>query len=90
MINKTKLNKAVVDLVNQMFVIAGHNVTYEDVVGVDNWFQKYTMTIEQSQELKEWGERYLIKNIKMSRKKAESEMSWFVLQYGLKYSNFYK
>jgi hypothetical protein len=90
MINKTKLNKAVVDLVNQMFVIAGHNVTYEDVVGVDNWFQKYTMTIEQGEELKEWGERYLIKNIKMSRKKAESEMSWFVLQYGLKYSNFYK
>ena len=90
MINKTKLNKAVVDLVNQMFVIAGHNVTYEDVVGVDNWFKKYTMTIEQGEELKEWGERYLIKNIKMSRKKAESEMSWFVLQYGLKYSNFYK
>jgi hypothetical protein len=73
-----------------MFVIAGHNVTYEDVVGVDNWFQKYTMTIEQGEELKEWGGRYLIKNIKMSRKKAESEMSWFVLQYGLKYSNFYK
>ena len=90
MINKTKLNKAVVDLVNQMFVIAGHNVTYEDVVGVDNWFQKYTMTIEQGEELKEWGKIYLIKNIKMSRKKAESEMSWFVLQYGLKYSNFYK
>jgi len=88
MIDKTKLNKAVIDLINQMFVIAGHNVTYEDVVGVDDWFQKYTMTIEQGEELKEWGKKYLIKKIKMSRKKAESEMSWFMLQYGLKYSNF--
>ena len=35
-----KRNKAVVDLINQMFIIAGHSVTYDDIVGVENWFSK--------------------------------------------------
>ena len=37
-----KKEKAVVDLINQMFIIAGHDVTYDDILGVENWFQKYT------------------------------------------------
>jgi hypothetical protein len=36
-----KKEQAVVELINQMFIIAGHDVTYQDMVGVDNWFQKY-------------------------------------------------
>ncbi len=28
-----KQEKAVVDLINQMFIIAGHNVTYNDILG---------------------------------------------------------
>jgi hypothetical protein len=28
-----KREKAVVDLINQMFVIAGHDVTYDDILG---------------------------------------------------------
>ena len=38
-----KQDKAIIDLINQMFIIAGHDVTYQDVLGVDNWFQKYTI-----------------------------------------------
>jgi hypothetical protein len=53
-------DKAVVDLINQMFIIAGHDVTYDDVLGVENWFQKYTMTVEQGEEFKKWGKKYLI------------------------------
>jgi hypothetical protein len=29
-----KRDKAVIDLINQMFIIAGHNVTYDDILGV--------------------------------------------------------
>ena len=36
-----KKEKAIKDLINQMFVIAGHDVTYDDVLNVDNWFQKF-------------------------------------------------
>lgn len=83
-----KREKAVVDLVNQMFIIAGHDVTYQDIVGVDNWFQKYTMTVEQGDEFKKWGKKYLMKNLKSYAKQAENEMQWFSFQWGLTYSNW--
>ena len=81
-------DKAVIDLINQMFIIAGHDVTYDDVLGVENWFQKYTMTVEQGEEFKKWGKKYLMKNLKTYAKQAEREMQWFMLQYGLVYSNW--
>ena len=83
-----KREQAVIDLINQMFIIAGHNVTYQDVVGVDNWFKDYTMTVEQGDELKKWGKKYLMKNLNMYAKQAEKEMLWFNLQWGLTYSNW--
>ena len=83
-----KRDKAVVDLINQMFAIAGHDVTYNAVVGVDNWFQKYIMTIEQSNEFKKWGKKYLMKELRETAKSAEREMMWFNLQYGLTYSDW--
>jgi hypothetical protein len=83
-----KREKAVVDLINQMFIIAGHDVTYDDILGVEDWFRKYTMTVEQGEEFKKWGKKYLMKNLKLYAKLAEREMQWFMLQYGLVYSNW--
>ena len=83
-----KKDKAIVDIINQMFVIAGHDVTYEDIRGVDKWFQKYTMTFEQGEQLKEWGKKYLMRELKMRAAYAEKEMMWFNVMWGLKYSDF--
>jgi len=83
-----KREKAVVDLINQMFIIAGHNVTYDDILGVNDWFTQWTMTVEQGEEFKEWGKRYLMKELRMRAKQAEKEMLWINLQWGLKYSNW--
>jgi hypothetical protein len=83
-----KKDKAIIDLINQMFIIAGHNVTYNDIVGVDNWFREYTMTVEQGEEFKKWGKKYLMKNLQMRAAMAEKEMMWFNLQWGLTYSNW--
>jgi hypothetical protein len=83
-----KREQAVVDLINQMFIIAGHDVTYDDVLGVENWFQKYTMTVEQGEEFKKWGKKYLMKELYESARSAEREMLWFNLQWGLTYSNW--
>jgi len=83
-----KRDKAIIDLINQMFIIAGHNVTYDDIVGVDNWFREYTMTVEQGEEFKKWGKKYLMKNLQMRAAMAEKEMMWFNLQWGLTYSNW--
>ena len=83
-----KREKAVVDLINQMFIIAGHNVTYDDILGVKDWFREYTMTVEQSEEFKKWGKKYLMKELRETAKLAEREMVWFNLQWGLTYSNW--
>jgi hypothetical protein len=83
-----KKEKAVVDLINQMFVIAGHEVTYDDILGVENWFRNYTMTVEQGEEFKKWGKEYLMKELRIYAKSAKREMEWFMLQWGLVYSNW--
>ena len=82
-----KKEKAVVDLINQMFVIAGHDVTYDDIVGVDKWFQNYTMTVQQAEEFTKWGKQYLMRELKMRAAYAEKEMRWFNVMWGLKYSD---
>jgi hypothetical protein len=85
-----KKEKAIVDLINQMFMIAGHDVTYDDIVGVDKWFQNYTMTVQQAEEFTKWGEKYLMKELKMRAAYAEKEMRWFNVMWGLKYSDWDK
>jgi hypothetical protein len=84
-----KREQAVIDLINQMFIIAGHQVTYDDIKDrQDNWFQQWTMTVEQAEEWKAWGIKYLREKLKINKGLAENEMLWFNLQYGLKYSNW--
>ena len=84
-----KREQAVIDLLNQMFVIAGHSVTYEDIKGrTDNWWAEWTMTMVQSDEWKAWGVDYLRKNLKLNKTLAEKEMQWINVQWGLKYSNW--
>lgn len=89
MSREQKREKAVVDLINQMFIIAGHDVTYDDVAGrKDDWYAQWTMTVEQSEEWRKWGENYLRKNLKLNKYLAEREMAMVNLMWGLKYSNW--
>jgi hypothetical protein len=72
-------------LIDQMFIIAGHELRYDDVVGrKDNWFQQYTMTETQRDEWKEWGISYIRKKKRWSKKLAEREMAFLDLYCGLK------
>jgi hypothetical protein len=84
-----KKEKARVDLINQMFKIAGHDVTFDDIKDrEDNWFQQWTMTMAQTDDWKLWGKQYLQKELRMSAASAKREMVWFSLMYGLKFSDF--
>ena len=84
-----KQDKMLVDLINEMFRIAGHDVTYDDVKDrKDDWFQQWTMTMDQNAEWQRWGKKYLQKNLNMYAKRAEKEMQWASLMWGLKYSDF--
>jgi len=84
-----KREQVLIDLINKMFEIAGHEVTYDDVVGrTDPWYTEWTMTTFQSEEWIKWGKQHLIKTLKMSAKQAERDMQWANLQWGLKCSDF--
>lgn len=82
---KNKNDIIVETLINKMFEVAGHNVTFEDIKGrTDNWYQQWTMTEEQNQEWREWGIKYLKKQKGLFKHFAEREMAMFDLMYGLK------
>ena len=74
------------DLINKMFEIAGHQVTYEDIKDrKDAWYAQWTITEQQYDEWKLWGKKYLMKNLRMYAKRAEREMGWAGLMWGLKF-----
>jgi hypothetical protein len=84
-----KKDQALIDLINKMFEIAGHQVTYDDIKDrKDNWFQEWTMTMAQGDEWRAWGEKYLKKQLRLTAKNAELQMQWASLAWGLKYSDF--
>jgi hypothetical protein len=86
-----KWEQAVVNLINEMFKIAGHDVTYDDIKDrKDDWFTQWTMTEAQYDEWKLWGKKYLQKNLKLYAKQAEKEMSWVGLMWSLKLSDYPK
>ena len=88
---KQKINKErqlLKELIDKMFEIAEHDLTFEDVENrTDNWFQQYTMTEEQNKEWKEWGISHLSKKKHFNRYLAERQVAWLDLYCGLKISN---
>jgi hypothetical protein len=84
-----KQNIFVKDIINKMFEISGHNVTYDDIKDrKDEWYTQWTMTMEQSDEWKEWGIKEIQKRFRYNKKWAEREMAMITLMWGLKFSDF--
>ena len=80
-----KRKQAIIDLINLMFSISKHNVSYDDIVGrKDAWYNDYTMTLEQNHEWIEQGVKYLSKKLKITHVQARKEMLWVNLMWGLK------
>lgn len=84
-----KEKQMVVDMINEMFQIAGHDVTYDDVKDrKDAWFTEWTMTMDQYEEWKKWGKRYLMKKFRFPARYADRQMGMIGLMWGLKFSDF--
>ena len=73
------------ELIDVMFIIAGHNVTYEDIKGrQDQWYYEWTMTPEQEQKWMEYMVSYFRKHRRLTVKGAQQAASMFNLMWGLK------
>lgn len=78
---RDKTKEVFVELVNLQ--LAPHGKTYEDVVGDPEWYMRYNTTREDEKTFMEAGVEILRKKLRMTKKTAEQEMSWFILQWGL-------
>jgi len=76
---------AVKDIIDQMFIIAGHpEVGYDDIIGrKDEWYLQWSMTEDQRKEWIDWGVAYFRKKKRWSKKLAEREMAFLDLYCGL-------
>lgn len=77
------------DVINKMFEIAEHSITYDDIKDrKDDWYFQWTMTMEQEKQWKEWGTQEIRRRFKYSKHISEKEMQWASLMWGLKISDF--
>lgn len=83
---RDKTKEVFVELVNLQ--LTPHGKTYDDVKGDPEWYMKYPTTREAEKAFQEEGVKILRNKLRMSKKLAEQEMSWFILQWGLTTNNF--
>jgi hypothetical protein len=81
-----KKEKLLVDIINKMFEIAGHDVTFEDIKDrKDDWYNQWTMTEDQYNEWRKWGAKQIKKLMKLTDVYADRQMAMIGLNYGLKF-----
>ena len=79
--------KMLIDILNKMFEIAGHKVTFDDIKDrKDAWYNDWTMTEEQYDKWKEWGMKQFKKRFKLTDLYAERQMALIGLNWGLKFA----
>ena len=80
--SQERIDQAIKDLINEMFKIAGHDVTYDDIKDrKDEWYREFTMTQEESNAFKDYAIRYLKRELKTGYYKADTEYQWFDLMW---------
>jgi hypothetical protein len=73
------------DIINTMFIIAGHDVSYEDIKDrKDKWYEEWTMTPEQEEKWTDYMIKYFRKHRSMTVRHAQTSASMFNLMWGLK------
>lgn len=87
MASDKKIQEVIKHLVDKQFEFAGHQITFDDVLGVQDWFSTYKMTCEQSDAFRKYAYQYVKKALRLTKDRAESEVGWFGLQYGLSLSD---
>lgn len=81
MSKREKTKEVFVELVNLQ--LAPHGKTYDDVIGDPEWYMKYPTTREAESQFQKEGVEILRSKLRMTKKLAQQEMSWFILQWGL-------
>ena len=83
---KRKTDQEIIkEIVDKMFSTAGHNVTYEDVLGrKDQWYYDWVMTPEQEKQWMDWMVDLFQKERGLTKKYAERSAAMYNLMWGLR------
>jgi hypothetical protein len=79
---KRNLQKEVfIELVNLQ--LKPHGKTYKDVKGNPEWYMQFHTSRDSEKTFVAEGVEIIRKKLGLTKKLAEKEMSWFILQWGL-------
>ena len=73
--------KLFIELINKQLEPFGK--TYDDVVNEPNWYMNYQTTEEEQKVFMDYCASRIKSELGLSKKMAEMEASWFILQWGL-------
>lgn len=79
------INDVIKELID--YQLKPHNLTYENILNDEDWFNKYTTTQEAQDAFYEYATNLISKKLKMNKKIARKEAGWFILQWGLRVKN---
>ena len=77
-----KIDEVLREIINKQ--LEPHGKTMEDIIGLPDWYQKFTCTQEEEAEWIQFGIDLMRKKLKWSKKRATSEMAWVTLNWGLR------
>lgn len=60
-----------------------HKLTYNDIKNDPNFSTNYSTTLDNQRKWKNDGVELIQKELNLSKKNAETEMEWVILQWGL-------
>jgi hypothetical protein len=78
---RNKQREVFIELVNLQ--LKPHGKTYEDVTGDPEWYMKHKTSRDSEKTFISKGVEIIRKKLNLTKKLAEKEMSWFILQWGL-------
>lgn len=81
MTRREKQRELFLELIN--YQLEPHGVTYNDVANNPTWYMDYHTTPEKEKEFNNYCVERIRKVLKVNKKQAELEASWFILQWGL-------
>lgn len=78
---RDKQREVFIKLINMQ--MEQHGLTYEDIKNDPNFYTNYSTTPDNERKWREDGIALIQKELKLSKKNAETEMAWVILQWGL-------
>lgn len=77
------INKFINKAIRKMFQVVGATHEYSaEFCKTDNWYMSHTWNTKQINTYKRWFVAQARKDLKWTKKTAESEWGWFFLQWG--------